>query len=71
MIDVEQAKKEVLDWIAEAVGTPAEQVDLDKPLIEVGLDSSDAVHLVCTVEAVLQSGQEEWPRSFSIAIPSS
>ncbi len=55
MIDADKAKKEVLDWIAEAVQSQPEQIDQDKPLPEVGLDSSDAVHLVCTVEAVLQT----------------
>ena len=55
MIDIERGKKEVLDWIAQAVRTSVDEIDLTKPLPDVGLDSNDAVHLVCTIEAVLRT----------------
>ena len=54
MIDIERGKKEVLDWIAQAVRTSVDEIDLTKSLPDVGLDSNDAVHLVCTIEAVLR-----------------
>lgn len=55
MIDIEKGKREVLEWIAQAVRTSIDDIDLTKPLPEVGLDSNDAVHLVCTIEAVLRT----------------
>ncbi len=55
MIDIERGKKEVLDWIAQAVRTSVDEIDLTKSLPDVGLDSNDAVHLVCTIEAVLRT----------------
>ena len=50
MIDIEKGKKEVLDWIAQAVRTSVDEIDLTKPLPDVGLDSNDAVHRAPTVE---------------------
>lgn len=55
MIDIRAAKNEVLDWISKAVRRPPEDIDVGKPLAEVGLDSNDAVHLVCTIEAALRT----------------
>ena len=50
----EAAKTEILDWVAEAIQVPVEQIELDKPLNEVGLDSLDAVHMVATIESIIQ-----------------
>ncbi|MGB2986241.1 MAG: acyl carrier protein [Phycisphaerae bacterium] len=52
----ESAKCEILDWLSEAIQVPVDQIDLDKPLSEVGLDSLDAVHMVATIESII--GQE-------------
>ena len=52
MKGLEAARLEVLDWIAQAVQLPVEQVDLNKPLAEIGIDSLDAVHLIATVESI-------------------
>ena len=50
----EAAKTEILDWVAQAIQVPGEQIELDKPLNEIGLDSLDAVHLVATIESIIQ-----------------
>lgn len=50
----EAAKNEILDWIAQAIQLPVEQIDLNKPLNEIGLDSLDAVHLIATIESIIQ-----------------
>lgn len=55
MLNVDAAKKEVIEWIAAAVQSTPDAIDLDRPLPDLGLDSNDAVHLVCTVEAVLRT----------------
>lgn len=55
MIDIDKGKREVLEWIAQAVRTSIDEIDLSKPLPDVGLDSNDAVHLICTIEAVLST----------------
>lgn len=52
----EPAKREILDWLSDAIQVPVEQIDLDKPLTEIGLDSLDAVHMVATIESII--GQE-------------
>ena len=52
----ESAKCEILDWLSETIQVPVDQIDLDKPLSEVGLDSLDAVHMVATIESII--GQE-------------
>ena len=50
----EAAKNEILDWVAQAIQVPIEQIELDKPLNEIGLDSLDAVHMVATIESIIQ-----------------
>ena len=51
----EAAKNEILDWVAtEALQIPVEQIELDKPLDEIGLDSLDAVHLLATIETIIK-----------------
>ena len=54
MIDVEAAKGEILDWVAENIRAPVEQIDLTKPLTDIGLDSLDAVHMLATIESIIQ-----------------
>ncbi len=54
MVDMESARAEVLDWVAQATKLPPEEVPLDKPLAEIGVDSLDAVHLIATIESIIQ-----------------
>ena len=54
MIDFEAAKREILEWVAETISVPMAKIDLDKPLAEIGLDSLDAVHMLATIESVIQ-----------------
>ena len=54
MIDVEAAKAEILDWVAETIRVPVQQIDLTKPLTDIGLDSLDAVHMLATIESIIQ-----------------
>jgi acyl carrier protein len=48
------ARNEILEWVSEAIQVPVEQIDLDKPLAEVGIDSLDAVHLIATIESIIR-----------------
>ncbi len=50
------ARTEILEWLAETIQTPVDQIDLTKPLTEIGLDSLDAVHMIATIESII--GQE-------------
>ena len=50
----ETARLEVLNWIAQAVETPIEHIDLSKPLAEIGIDSLDAVHMIATIESIIR-----------------
>ena len=50
----EAARMEILEWVAEAIQTPIEQIDLEKPLAEIGIDSLDAVHMIATIEAIIR-----------------
>jgi len=54
MVDLEAAKGEILEWVAESIRVPVEQIDLTKPLSEIGLDSLDAVHMIATIESIIQ-----------------
>jgi len=54
MMDFEAARTELLEWLSEAIQVPVEQIDLDKPLAEVGLDSLDAVHMIATIESIIR-----------------
>jgi acyl carrier protein len=59
MIDFEAAKKEILDWVADAISVPVDQIDLNKPLTEIGLDSLDAVHMIATIESIIRQDLPE------------
>ncbi len=50
----EAAKLEILEWVADAIQVPLDDIDLTKPLTEIGLDSLDAVHLIATIESIIQ-----------------
>lgn len=54
MIDYEAARQEILEWISQAIKVPVDQIDLNKPFAEVGLDSLDAVHMVATIESTIR-----------------
>lgn len=54
MVDFDAARNEILGWLAEAIRTPVDQIDLNKPFAEIGLDSLDAVHMVATIESIIQ-----------------
>ncbi len=56
MADYASAKREILEWLSETIETPVDQIDLTKPLTEIGLDSLDAVHMIATIESTI--GQE-------------
>ena len=53
MADFETAKTEILEWLSDAIQVPIDEIDLDKPLTEVGLDSLDAVHMIATIESII------------------
>ena len=42
MVDLEAAKAEILEWVSEAIMVDVDQIDLTKPLPEVGLVHSPA-----------------------------
>ncbi len=50
----ETAKSEILEWVAEAIQIPVGQIDLTKPLAEIGIDSLDAVHMIATIESIIR-----------------
>ena len=54
MSGFDAARNEILEWVAETVGTPLEELDLTKPLSELGLDSLDSVHMIATIESVIR-----------------
>ena len=54
MIDFEAARAELLEWLSDAIQVPVEQIDLTKPLAEIGLDSLDAVHMIATIESIIR-----------------
>ena len=54
MKNYDSAKTEILEWLSEALHVPVEQIDLTKPLAEVGLDSLDAVHMIATIESIIR-----------------
>ena len=59
MINLEAAKQEILEWVAETIKVPVDQVDLAKPLTEIGLDSLDAVHMLATIESIIRQDLPE------------
>ena len=54
MSGFESAKREILEWLAETIQVPVDEIDLDKPLNEIGLDSLDAVHMIATMESIIR-----------------
>lgn len=54
MSGFEAAKREILEWVAEAIETPVDEIDLARPLSELGIDSLDAVHLIATIESIIR-----------------
>ncbi len=50
----EAAKQEILEWLSDAIQTPVADIDLEKPLTDIGLDSLDAVHMIATIEGVIR-----------------
>ena len=54
MIDLEAAKGEILEWVAESIRVPVGEIDLTRPLSEIGHDSLDAVHMIATIESIIQ-----------------
>lgn len=56
MVNFEAARTEILEWLADTIQVQMEEIDLEKPLTEIGLDSLDAVHMIATIESII--GQE-------------
>lgn len=56
MVGYEAARIEILEWLADSLQVGVNEIDLTKPLPEIGLDSLDAVHMIATVESII--GQE-------------
>jgi acyl carrier protein len=54
MTDFESAKTEILEWLAETIQVPVDQIDCSMPFTEIGLDSLDAVHMIATIESIIQ-----------------
>lgn len=54
MIHYESARREIIEWVAGTLGVAPEQVDLNKPMPDLGIDSLDAVHLLATIESIIQ-----------------
>ncbi len=50
----EAGKIEILNWVAETLQVPVEQIDMNKSFSELGLDSLDAVHLIATIESIIR-----------------
>jgi len=48
------AKMEILEWASDALQIPIEEIDLTKPLSEIGIDSLDAVHMIATIESIIK-----------------
>ncbi len=59
MVNLEAARKEILEWVAETLKVSPDQVDLQMPLPELGIDSLDAVHLLATIESIIQQDLPE------------
>lgn len=54
MKNYDSAKIEILDWLSDTLKVPVAQIDMTKPLAEVGLDSLDAVHMIATIESIIR-----------------
>ena len=56
MISFQAARDEILGWVSETIQVPQDQIDMTKPLNDIGIDSLDAVHMLATIESII--GQE-------------
>ncbi len=54
MIDYESARQQILEWMSETLQVPVDQIPLDKPFADIGLDSLDAVHMIATIESIIR-----------------
>ena len=54
MSGFDASKDEILQWLCETLQVPVGQIDLNKPLTEIGLDSLDAVHMIATIESIIR-----------------
>ncbi|MCH7885611.1 MAG: acyl carrier protein [Planctomycetes bacterium] len=54
MSGFDAARNEILEWLAETIQIPIDELDLEKPLSEIGLDSLDAVHMIATIESIIR-----------------
>jgi len=54
MLGYETARMQILEWLSDTIQIPVEEIDLTKPLTEIGLDSLDAVHMIATVESIIR-----------------
>ncbi|MEE9294190.1 MAG: acyl carrier protein [Phycisphaerae bacterium] len=59
MVNFESARREILEWVASTLSMAPESIDLNKPLPELGLDSLDGVHLLATIESIIQQDLPE------------
>ena len=55
MVDFEAAKAEILEWVAETLNTTPDGVDTAALFVDLGIDSLDAVHLIATIESIIQT----------------
>ncbi len=56
MISYQAARDEILGWVSETIRLEVDEIDLTKPLADIGIDSLDAVHMLATIESII--GQE-------------
>ncbi len=61
MIDLETAKKQILEEIAESLQTTPDQIDVTQSFEDLGLDSLDAVHMLATIESIIS---QELPEDY-------
>ena len=54
MSGFDAARNEILEWLAETIQIPINEIDLNKPLSEIGLDPLDAVHMIATIESIIR-----------------
>jgi acyl carrier protein len=54
MIGYDSAKLQILEWLSQTIQVPIGDIDLTKPLSEIGLDSLDAVHMIATIESIIR-----------------
>lgn len=55
MVNFQTARAEIIEWVANSLDKKPEEIDLSKPLPELGIDSLDAVHLLATIESIIQT----------------